>query len=70
MKRFITDAGSPVVMTDCQTGEETNIGRYGVWGDKGHWSGKSEVIACGDDLEALQAEYGPDLPVHQLRGTP
>jgi hypothetical protein len=70
MARFITDAGSTVILTETATGEELDIGRYGVWGDKDHWSGKPEVIDCGNDLEALQAEHGPDLPVHtfnQLR---
>ncbi len=61
--RTITDFGYSPTFTNMETGEVTSIGRYGVWGYKGHWSGKHEVIACGDDLEALQAKYGPDLPV-------
>jgi hypothetical protein len=65
MARFITDMGGPLVSTNVETGEDTNIGRYGVWDDCGR---KPEVIACGDDLDALQAAYGPDLPVHQLEG--
>ena len=64
--KFITDMGGPLVTTNTATGDETNLGRYGVWGYKGHHSGKSEVIACGDDLEALQTEHGPDLPVYLL----
>ena len=66
MARFITDMGGPLVLTDTATGEEQNLGRYGVWGNKGHWSGKPEVIAASDDLDALQAKYGPNLPVHAL----
>ena len=64
--RFITDLGYSPVMTNETTGEVLKLGRYGVWGDKGHHSGKAEVLETGDDLEALQAEYGPDLPVHAL----
>lgn len=60
---FITDAGFPVILT--WGDEELNIGRYGVWGDKGHWTGKPEVIETGNDLEALKAKYG-DLPVYPL----
>ena len=62
----ITDFGYSPVMVDTTTGEETRLGRYGVWGYKGHHSGKHEVLACGDDLDALQAKYGPDLPVEFL----
>ena len=62
-QRTITDFGFSLTSTDMETGEVTIIGRYGVWGDKGHWTGKHEVLACGDDLEALQAQYGPNLPV-------
>lgn len=68
--RTITDFGFSPTLTDTATGEVTSIGRYGVWGYKGHWSGKHEVIACGDDLDALQAEYGPDLPVEFLGPQP
>lgn len=68
--RTITDFGFSPTLTDTETGEVTNIGRYGVWGYKGHHSGKHEVIACGDDLEALQAEYGPDLPVEFIGPQP
>lgn len=65
MARMITDVGEPLVMVNTETGEEVNVGRYGVWDDQvGH---KPEVIATGDDLEALQDEYGPDLPVKLLR---
>lgn len=66
MTRFITDMGGPLVVTASDTGEQSNIGRYGVWDSKGRR--KPEVIACGDDLDALQAEYGPNLPVHPLTG--
>jgi hypothetical protein len=65
---FITDAGGPVIFTNTATGEEIDVGRYGVWGDTGHWSGKSEVIATGNDLDQLQAEHGPDLEVFPLPG--
>ena len=65
---FITDMGGPLVMTrEERSGEgpaePVNIGRYGVWraGPR-----KANVVATGDDLEALQAEYGPGLPVHEL----
>lgn len=61
--KFITDMGSPLIVTCQETGEVRNLGRYGVWSSKGRR--KPEVIACGDDLEALQAEHGPDLPVHK-----
>jgi len=63
-RKFITDMGAPLVSTDSATGESLNIGRYGVWDYIGHHSGKSEVIACGDDLAALQAEYGPNLSIY------
>lgn len=63
MARFITDMGAPLIVTD-QDGNKTNIGRYGVWDDAGRH--KPEVITTGDDLDALQAEYGPDLRVFNL----
>lgn len=71
MKRFITDMGSQVTVTetlkgaDNETIRETtrNIGRFGVWEVRNR---KAEVIDTGDDLDALQAEYGPDLPVRSL----
>jgi ribosomal protein S27E len=62
--RFITSMGGPVVATCTQTGEQSNIGQYGVWDAKGRR--KPEVIATGDDLEALQAEHGPDLLVYNI----
>ena len=67
-QRVITDMGGPLVVTDSVTGAETNIGRYGVW--EACRSGKSEVVACGDDPAALQAEYGPGLTVESLPHKP
>jgi len=64
MARFITDMGEPLVLRGTTTDEEINIGQYGVWDDAGRH--KPEVIATGDDLDALQAEYGPDLPAYPL----
>ena len=51
--------GGPLVLQE-STGGAFNIGRYGVWDNH---SGSFEVIACGDDLEVLQAEFGPGLDV-------
>ena len=70
---YITDVGGPLVMTrqgldndgNVVTEEKVNIGRYGVW----EWCdglGKHQCLATGDDLEALQAEHGPNLPVEPL----
>jgi hypothetical protein len=58
---FITDAGFPVILT--WGDEELDIGRYGVWGDKGR--GKPEVIDTGNDLDALKEKHG-ELPVYEL----
>lgn len=66
--RFITDAGIPLIATDTVTGEQIDLGRYGVWGDTGHHIGKAEVLETGNDLDALQAIYGPGLPVYPLPG--
>lgn len=63
--KFITDMGFTPVLTDMQTGEETRLGRYGVWSNEN--SRKPEVIAVGDDLEALQKEHGPNLEVFPLK---
>lgn len=63
MNRWITDMGGPLVVT-ADTGEQSNIGRYGVWDTVGRR--KPEVIATGDDLDALQAEHGPNLTVFPL----
>lgn len=62
--KFITDMGFTPVLTDTATGEETRLGRYGVWSDEG--GRKPEVIACGDDLAALQAEHGPGLVLYRI----
>lgn len=62
--KFITDMGFTPVLTDMQTGEETRLGRYGVWSDVG--CRKPEVIAVGDDLDELQRAHGPDLPVYKI----
>jgi hypothetical protein len=67
MARFITDAGSEVILTDTQTGEAITIGRYGVWDDAGRR--KPEVIGTGDDLDQLQVEFGPSLEVYDLKGS-
>ena len=64
MNRYITDMGGPLVVTASGTGEQSSIGRYGVWDTVGRR--KPEVIACGDDLDALQAEHGPNLQVFPL----
>lgn len=61
--RFITDMGEPLVLTS-DKGGTMPLGRYGVWDSTGRR--KPEVVAVGDDLEALQAEYGPGLPVYLL----
>lgn len=66
MARFITNAGSLLLARDSRTGEEIDIGQYGVWDDAGRR--KPEVIATDNDLDKLQAEYGPDLPVYNLLG--
>jgi len=58
---FITDLGFPLVAT--MGDEEWDLGRYGVWADKGR--GKPEVIDTGNDLEALKKKHG-DLPVYPL----
>lgn len=63
--RFITDLGySPVAVPD-NGDEPLSLGRYGVWDSEER--GKPQVIDLGDDLEALQAEYGPDLPVFETK---
>jgi len=67
--KIITDMGGPVTATETLyddanevVSEKTiNIGRYGVW-DGGN------VIATGDDLDALQQEHGPDLRVVPYQG--
>lgn len=64
--RFITDLGSTAVLVstmDTASEAPIEIGRYGVWEARGD---KAECIACGGDLEALQAEYGPNLKVKKL----
>jgi hypothetical protein len=63
MKKYITDMGAPLTLTDTDTGEEIVISRYGVWDIK-----SGDVIDTGDDLEALQATHGPDLTVLVLPG--
>jgi hypothetical protein len=69
--RFITDFGEPIELVEMQSGESMTVPRYGVWGDTGHWTGKAQVLAVSDDLDALQAEYGPDLLVHRVpKGSP
>lgn len=66
-ENFITDFGATTPFVIDGTEEKIDLPRYGVWGNKGHWSGKAEVLEVSDDLEALQRKYGPDLPVQKLR---
>lgn len=70
MSRFITDLGpGPHTLTNETTGEVVTLGRYGVWASAAAYR-KAEVIEIGDDLEALQAKYGPNLPVYaSIRGS-
>ena len=71
---YITDAGPGVTLTrtdfdaDGKTvsTETVDMHRYGVW--KPDYRNRHRVVATGDDLDALQAEYGP-LPVYPLPGT-
>lgn len=58
-RRFITDLGQPLHLTD-EAGNVTTVGQYGVWEAD---CGKPQVIDTGHDLDALQAAYGPDLQV-------
>jgi len=62
--KFITDMGCTPVLTDMATGEETRLGRYGVWSDAD--CHKPEVIAVGDDLDELQRVHGPGLPLYKI----
>jgi hypothetical protein len=62
--KFITDMGFTPVLTNVETGEESRLGRYGVWSDEDYH--KPEVIAVGDDLDELQLEHGPDLPLYKI----
>ena len=68
--RFITDLGPtiPRTLVDETTGETFSLGRYGVWGSAAAYR-KAEVLEIGDDLEALQAKYGPNLPVYGPGGS-
>jgi hypothetical protein len=58
--KFITDMGGTVAVTDPETGETTNIGRYGVWNTLRR---KPQCIDTSDDLQELQGKHGPGLPV-------
>lgn len=58
--KYITNMGIPLIVVHEATGEQTNIGRYGVWDREG-------CFDTGDDLEALQHKHGPGLPVLDLR---
>lgn len=62
-RKFITDLGYSPVLTNAETGETTTLARYGVWSAP---TSKANVIIVGDDLEALQTEHGPNLPVFPL----
>ena len=61
---FITDFGHATSWEDANTKTRVELPRYGVWSDEGRK--KPEVVEVGDDLDALQRKYGPDLPVHEL----
>lgn len=65
--RFITDLGAatPSTLVYEPTGETITLGRYGVWGSAAAHR-KAEVIEVGDDLDALQRKYGPNLPIYGL----
>ena len=65
MKKVITDFGYSPILVDTATGEETNIGRFGVWVVDRRYS-KDEVIDTGDNLEALQEKHGPGLEVYPI----
>lgn len=58
--KVITDLGAPIPIST-EDGEQTMLGRYGVWEDAHRR--KPEVIATGDDLDELQKQYGPNLEV-------
>jgi len=50
-----------------ETGKQIDtLPRYAVWGYKGHWSGKNEVVECSDSLEYLKGKYGKDLPMFTI----
>ena len=63
-RKFITDLGPNMVITSEALGE-MKISRYGVWASPTRNS-KAHVIATGDDLDALQREHGPNLPVTKV----
>lgn len=44
-----------------------HIPRYGVWE---RIRGKHECVDVGDDLDKLQAKYGPDLEVVMIKSLP
>jgi hypothetical protein len=54
---YITDLGRtmPIKVGDTVTGE---LERYGVWAYSPN-KGKHQCVAVGNDLEALQKQYGP-----------
>ena len=63
MSKFITDNGGGITLVS--TDETIHLERYGVWVPR-PWDRKPEVVKVSNDLEALQAEFGPDLPVYEL----
>ena len=62
-RRFITDLGRPLHLTDEAGNVLVEIGQYGVWEAD---CGKPQVIDTGHDLDALQAAHGPNLQVVQM----
>lgn len=68
--RFMTDLGGPLVLTRTPDDESppVTIGRYGVW--EVLPGRKPVVVATGDNLDALQQEYGPGLSFRILTNYP
>jgi hypothetical protein len=65
-KTVITDWGQPILMVDADGHDAGSIPRYGVW----MWlarKARHECVDTGDDLEALRAQYGPDLEVVSIK---
>lgn len=65
-RTVITDWGTPIAMVDADGHDAGSIPRYGVWMWL-HRKARHECVDTGDDLEALRAQYGPDLEVVTLR---
>ncbi len=58
--KFITDMGCSRSFYEVRGAEPTYVPRYAVWGDSGR--DKPEVLETSDDVDDLQARFGP-LPV-------